>query len=222
MLDLHPAYKSFVSGAKNGHATYFYCRVCCRDVAMKTQGSGEFKRHFESDRHWFKDVTYRVHMGLPVLNRLMEPMEMTEAQLAEYRAKPFEDLGEEYPFPEDLVAKHSRVESKVPFMTFVGCLGELLRTGGDFSLLRKLWGHFCLSLGDRKTEFALNWSRSETVVRCSLFFCALDKLFPFLFFSVSSTCFVYRGDDGVYILVDSVPSLGSPRVVVDDQAHYLL
>ena len=182
MLGLHPSYKSFVSGAKNGQATYFHCRVRCRDdVAMKAQGSGEFERHFESDKLWFKDVTYRVHMGLPVLNRLMEPMEMTEAQLAEYRAKPFKDLGEEYPFPEDLVAKHSRVESKVPFMTFVGCLGEFLRSGGDFPLLRRLWGHFCSSLGDRKTEFALNWSRSETVVRCS-FFCALDKLPLFVSF----------------------------------------
>ena len=81
-------------------------------------------------------------MGLPVLNCLMEPMEITEAKLAEYRAKPFEDLGEEYPFPEDLVAKHFRVESKVPFMTFLGCLGELLRSGGDFSLLRRLWAIF--------------------------------------------------------------------------------
>ena len=180
MLDLHPAYKSFVSGAKNGQATYFHCRVCCRDVAMKAQGSGEFKRHFESDKHWFKVVTYRVHMGLPVLNRLMEPMEMTEAQLAEHRAKPFEDLGEEYQFPEDLVAKHYRVESKVPIMTFMGCLGELLRSGGDFSFLRRLWGHFCLSLGDRKTEFALNWSRSETVVRCRFFLC-VGLVVPFSF-----------------------------------------
>ena len=170
MLDLHPAYKSFVSDAKNGQATYFHCRVCCRDVAMKAQGSGEFRRHFESDKHWIKDVTYRVHMGLPVLNRLMEPMEMTAAQLAEYRAKPFEDLKKEYPFPEDLVEKHSGVESKVTFMTFVGCLGE---------------GHFCSSLGHRKTEFALNWSRSETVVRCSSFsylFCVgFVVSFSFLF-----------------------------------------
>ena len=185
MLDLHPAYKSFVSSTKNGQATYFHCRVCCRDVTMKAQGSGEFKRHFESDKHWFKDVTYRVHMGLPVLNRLMEPMEMTEAQLAECRAKPFEDLGEEYPFPEDRVAKYSRVEPKVPFMTFVGCLGQLLCSGGDFSLLRRLWGHFCLSLGDRKTEFALNRSRSETVVRCSffLFFFVVRWISCPLFFS---------------------------------------
>ena len=63
MLDLHLAYKSFVSGAKNGQATYFHCRVCCRYVAMRAQGAGEFKRRFESDKHWVKDVTYRVHMG---------------------------------------------------------------------------------------------------------------------------------------------------------------
>ena len=94
VLDLHPAYKSFVSGAKNGQATYFHCRVCLRDVAMKAQGSGEFRRHFESDKHWIKNVTYGVHMGLPVLNRLMEPMDVTEVQIAEYRAKLFEDLGE--------------------------------------------------------------------------------------------------------------------------------
>ena len=142
MLDLHPAYKSFVSGAKNGQATYFHCLVCRRDVAMIAHGSGEFGPHFVSDKHWLKDVAYRVHMGLPVLNRLMEPMVLTEAQLAEYRSKPFEDLGEKYPFPEDLVPKHSRVETKVSFMTFVGCLGELLRSGGDFTLLRRLWGAF--------------------------------------------------------------------------------
>ena len=94
---------------------------------MKAHGSGEFGRPSESDKHWFKDVTYRVQMGLPVLNRLMEPMELTESQLAEYRAKPFEDRGEVYPFPEDLLSKHSRVESKVSFMTFVLCLGELFR-----------------------------------------------------------------------------------------------
>ena len=69
---------------------------------MKAHGSREFGRHFQSDSHWFKDVVYRVHMGAPVLKRLMEPMELSEEQLVEYRAKPFVELGERYPFPEEL------------------------------------------------------------------------------------------------------------------------
>ena len=44
----------------------------------------------------------------------------------------------------------------------------------------------------------------------------------FLFFSAGISCVVCRGDNGVYILVNYVPSLGPSRVVVDGQAHYLL
>ena len=120
MLSLHPAFSDFVSGAMNGKGSHFHCRVCKRDVGMKAHGSGEFAGHFQFDGHWFKNVTYRVHMGLPVLNRLMEPMELSESQLAEYRSRAFEHLSEGYPFPEDLIPKHSRLDSRVPFMTLVG------------------------------------------------------------------------------------------------------
>ena len=105
MLSLHPAFPDFVSGAKCGSGKFSFCRVCHRDIGMKAHGSGEFARHFQSDSHWFKDVTYRVHMKLPVLNRLMEPMELSASLLADYRARPFEDLSEGYPFPEDLVPR---------------------------------------------------------------------------------------------------------------------
>ena len=141
MLDSHPA------------GTHFHSAVCKRDVAMNAHGSREFARHFQSDGHWFKDVVCRVHMGMPVLNRLMEPMQLSEEQLAEYRAKPFVELGEGYPFPEELLPKHSQVGSKIPFMTLVGCLCDLLRVGGDFTLVRQLWSHFCLSLGKQKADF---------------------------------------------------------------------
>ena len=69
MLSRHPAFPDFVTGTTTGEGTHFHCRVCKRDVAMKAQGSGEFGRNFRSDAHWFKDVTYRVHMGVQVLNR---------------------------------------------------------------------------------------------------------------------------------------------------------
>ena len=164
MLDRHPAFGDFVNGAKDGKGTLFHCHVCDRDVAMKAHGSGEFSRHFRSDAHWFKDVTYRVHTGLQVLNRLMEPMELSDSQLADYRLLPFVDLSGEYPFPEDLLPKHSRAGSKVPFMTLVSCFCEFLRNGGDFDYLRRLWGHFAATLCGQEPGFPLRWSRSETVV----------------------------------------------------------
>ena len=164
MLDCHPAFGDFVTGAKDGKGTHFHCRVCDRDVAMKAHGSGEFSRHFRSDAHWFKDVTYRVHMGLQVLNRLMELMELSDSQLADYRSRPFVDLSGEYPFPEDLLPKHSRAVSKVPFMTLESCFCEFLRNGGDFDNLRRLWGRFAATLCGQEPGFPLRWSRSETVV----------------------------------------------------------
>ena len=175
MLDLHPAYADFVSGAKCGKPTVFFCRVCQRDVRMKAQGAGEFKRHFASDGHWYRDVSYRVHMGLPVYNRLLEPMELTESQVAEFKLRAFVDLAEGFPFPEDLLPKHSQVGSKVPFMTFISCICEWLRSGGDFSLLRRLWANFRVSLGESAPEYQMNWSRTETVV---------SILLRFLFFVV--------------------------------------
>ena len=131
---------------------------------MRAQGSGEFSRHFRSDAHWFRDVTYRVHMGLQVLNRLMEPVEMSECQLADNRSRPFCDLSGEYPFPEDLLPKHAKAASNLPFMTLVYCFCEFLRNGDDFDYLRRLWGHFRATLGDQEPWFPLRCSHSATVV----------------------------------------------------------
>ena len=100
MLTLNPVFPDFVSGSSTGAGTHFYCKVGHRDVKMVTRGSGKFSRHFRSDGHWFKDVTYRVHMSLPIYNRLLEPMTLTEAQRVEYASRPFVELPEGFPFPE--------------------------------------------------------------------------------------------------------------------------
>ena len=84
---------------------------------MGAHGSGELARHFCSDNHWIRDVTYRVQMGLPILNRLMEPMTLTDAQVTQNGPGAFVELREGYPIPEDLLPEHSKVESSVPFMT---------------------------------------------------------------------------------------------------------
>ena len=168
MLSAHESFKDFVTGAKSGSDERFFCRICKRDVTIRTHGVSEIIRHFGSVGHWRRDVTYRVHMDMPVYNKLLEPITLTETQLAENRARPFEDLGGEFPYPEDLVAKHAHPGSKVPLMTLVSCVCELLRRGGDFFLLRHLWGHFTASLGSREPQFTVNWSRSETVVSMSV------------------------------------------------------
>ena len=158
---------------------------------MGSHGAAEFVRHFGSNGHWAADVTYRVHMELPVYNKLMEPMELSAIQEAEYRARSFVDLGPEFPFPEDLLPKHARADSKVLFMTFVSGFCDLLRSGGDFSLQRRLWGYLLASLGKQEPLFTLGWSRSETIVSllsllicffCSLLLLSLASSLFFLFF----------------------------------------
>ena len=65
-------------------------------------------------------------------------------------------------------------------MTLVSRVTELLRTGGDFQLLRRLWGHFCASLADRDPLYSIRWSKSETLVSI-LFFCLLFYVLNFVF-----------------------------------------
>ena len=112
MLDLHPVFPSFVSGSKSGELMNFFCRVCHRDVRMQAHGAGQFRRHFRSNRHWFRDVAYRLHMGLTIYNRLLEPMELSASQEAEFRSRPLVDLAEGYPIPEDLLPKHHVLTQK--------------------------------------------------------------------------------------------------------------
>ena len=159
MLSLKPVFGDFVTGSKCGSAKFFFCRNCRRDVKLGSHGSSEFVRDFGPKKHWEQDVVYHLHMGLPVYNKLMEPMTLSSRQ---------ED---EFPFLEELLPKHLKVDSKVPFMTLVSCFCDCLRSGGDLSLVQRLWGQFPATLGEREPEFTLNWSRSETTVIMMFSYC---------------------------------------------------
>ena len=39
-----------------------------------------------------RDVTYRVHMGMPIYNKLLEPMKKSKNQRKRYQSRPFVDL----------------------------------------------------------------------------------------------------------------------------------
>ena len=88
-LGLNLLFADLVGGPECGRETHFDCKVCKRDVAMKAQCSGEFCGHYYSDGHWYREVTSRNHIGLPVYNRLMEPMTLSVQQLADFRFRPF-------------------------------------------------------------------------------------------------------------------------------------
>ena len=165
MVKDHPVFELFVSGSSSGVETAFFCTLCQRDVYIAAKGECEILRHFASDKHWSLEVIYRVHQGLQVYNKLLDPMELSEAQTQEYLSRPFREKPEGFSFPEDLLPPCTRVDSSVPLMTMVNCLVELLRSGGDYLLLRKLWGHFRATLGSENPLYSLAWSRGESLVR---------------------------------------------------------
>ena len=70
--------------------------------------------------------------GKEVSIELLYTRELNERQLSEYRSRPWYEVGPGYPLLEDFVPKHSRVVSRVPFMTLLSCVTELLRSGGKY------------------------------------------------------------------------------------------
>ena len=164
MVKDHPVVEQFVSGSSSGVETAFFCTICQRDVSIATKGIRENSRHFASDKHWVLDETYRVHQGLQVYNKLLDPMEVSDVQTRDYLARPFKEKSDGFSFLEDLLPACTRIDSSVPLITMINCLVELLRTGGDYLQLRKLWGHFRATLGSDSPLYRLTWSRGESLM----------------------------------------------------------
>ena len=165
MVGDHPIFSLFVSGASNGSASRFHCMICKRDVSMLSRGAKEFIRHYSGDRHWSRDVAYRVQQGLPVFDQLMKPLELTSEQRAAYLSQDAVDIKDEgFSFPEDLLPACTRVDSTIPLLTMVNCVAELCRWGGCYILMRKLWGNFRATLGRDNPLHNLRWNCPETVV----------------------------------------------------------
>ena len=88
MVAVNEILSEFVSASKNGLSTYFFCTMCERDVSMVSRGASELVRQFTSNRHWERDVTYRVHKGMPVYNQLRQLITLTDEELSQYRPQP--------------------------------------------------------------------------------------------------------------------------------------
>ena len=98
--------------------------ICHRDVSVESRGAGEFGRPFFGKRHWLLDITYRVQNNLLTYNRLMDPMELSAAQVDEYMNRPRKGKAEGFSFPEDLLPACTQVDSSIPLIAaeklFVG------------------------------------------------------------------------------------------------------
>ena len=164
MVTDDPVYSLFVSGSSTGCPWSFYCMICHRNVSMKTRGAGELDRLFGTPKHWNADLTYRVHNGLPVYNRLRDPMVLSAEQEADFLSRVCRGRAEGFSFPEELLPSCTREGSSVPLLTMVTSLMELLRYGGSYLLLRKHWGCFWATLGRENPLYSLTWSRSESLV----------------------------------------------------------
>ena len=76
---------------------------------------------------------------MPIFNQLRQLIALTDEELNQYRSRPFKEKAVGYRFPEDKLLKHSEIHPKKPLLTMVSCLTEVLRGGGSYTKLRRLW-----------------------------------------------------------------------------------
>ena len=157
----------FASRRSDGDPHGFHCGICCRDVSFRSHGEAELYSHFTTRRHYNKDRRYRFDhetaIFLPSLERV--PVELVEAELVEeIRRGPPVVLGNMYPLPDDELGELAGVESRLPVETMMGTLLELFRSGGNHSLVRRVWAQFRMTLGESSPLRDVSWSKTEIIV----------------------------------------------------------
>ena len=61
----------------------------------------------------------------------------------------------------------SAVACRVPVDVLMGTLFELLRSGGSYSLVRRIWAQYRLTLNDTNPLREVSWSKTEVMVSVS-------------------------------------------------------
>ena len=135
----------------------FYCRVCRKDVSVRTHGEYEIIRHFQRLR--LETPGWRVldFDGNPF------PEDELERQRERIMLAPLVVRDREYPFREDLIPDASgNVDAQLPLLAKVSCLIDALQLGGSYELVEKLWERFVLTANQINVTVA--WSRDEVLV----------------------------------------------------------
>ena len=129
--------------------SYFYCRICRKDVSVLTHGHPENLRHFQGSKHIPRDQRLRLETpGWEVLDcggNAMSPAEV-ERQREKIMSAPLVMRDREYPFSEDVIVDESAaVDPNLRIMAKVSSLMEVLRLGGSYELVYQLGVQFTLS-----------------------------------------------------------------------------
>ena len=146
--------------------SHFYCRICRKDVSVLTHGHHEILRYFQGSKHFPRDQRLRLETsGWEVLD--YEANDMSPAEVERQREKimraPLVVRDGEYPFSEDVnVDKTGAVDPNLSVMAKVSSLIELLRLGGSYELVYRLWAQFTLSAV--RVNVDVTWSRDEVLV----------------------------------------------------------
>ena len=158
----------FVTGPTDAATkpSHFYCRICRKDVSVLTHGQHEILRHFQGSKHFPRDQRLRLETpGWEVLDyegNIMSPAEV-ERQRERIMGAPLVVRDREYPFCEDVIVDETgAVDPNLGVMAKVSSLIEVLRLGGSYELVYRLWAQFTLSA--TRVNVDVTWSRDEVLV----------------------------------------------------------
>ena len=144
----------------------FYCRVCRKDVSVRTHRGYEVIRHFQGHRHFARDQRLRLETpGWRVLHFDGNPLPEDELERQRERIMrvPLVVRDREYPFREDLIPDATgNVDPQLPMLAKVSCLIDALQFGGSYELVEKLWERFVLTAS--QINVTVDWSRDEVLV----------------------------------------------------------
>ena len=146
--------------------SHFCCRICRKDVSVLTYGHHEILRHFQGSKHIPRDQRLRLETpGWEVLDyegNVMIPAEV-ERQRERIMRAPLVVRDREYPFAEDVIVDETgAVDPNLGVVAKVSSLIEVLRLGGSYELVYRLWAQFTLSAV--RVNVDVIWSRDEVLV----------------------------------------------------------
>ena len=146
--------------------SHFCCRICRQDVSVLTHGHHEISRLLQGSKHFPRDQRLRLETpGWEVLDyegNAMSPAEV-ERQRERIMRAPLVVRDREYPFSEVVIVDESgAVDPTLGVMAKVSSLIEVLRLGGSYELVYRLWAQFTSSAV--RVNVDVTWSRDEVLV----------------------------------------------------------